>query len=91
VGDEELLTRDFKVVAASTAVVRKAVRSDPAQGSVRANADRASPLAMRGRNRCFCSGVPNVRKGSTAPMQPWTDPMPATISSSVDMRVWNRA
>ena len=34
--------------------------------------DSRSPLASSGRNRCFCSALPKVRTGSTAPMQPCT-------------------
>jgi hypothetical protein len=33
------------------------VASDPAVGSVMASAP-SPPAAMRGRNRCFCSGLP---------------------------------
>ena len=75
----------------SSARVRSAVRSDPAQGSVSANAESRSPLASRGRNRCFCSGLPNVRTGSTAPMQPCTLASPATVGSSVAIRARNGA
>jgi hypothetical protein len=60
-------------------VVRSAVRSEPAPGSVRANALSRDAAGQSGRNRCFCSGVPNVRTGSTAPMQPWTEARPATV------------
>ncbi len=81
----------------SVAVVFRAVRSEPAPGSVSAKPDSASPLASLGRKRCFCSGVPKVRTGSTAPMQPWIDAMPAIIASSVAVFVkklvkrWNGA
>ena len=33
--------------------------SVPASGSVSARPPRSSPLAMRGRKRCFCSSLPN--------------------------------
>ena len=51
----------------------------------------ASPLASLGRNRRFCSGEPNVRSGSTAPMQPWTEARPAIVGLTVAIRVRNRA
>ena len=76
---------------AGTAVVRSAVRSEPAHGSVRANADIFLPLASGGSSRVFCSLLPNVRSGSTAPMQPCTDASAAVIESSVAIRVKNRA
>ena len=75
----------------SSARVRRAVRSEPAPGSVRAKPESRSPLASRGRNRRFCSGVPNDRTGSTAPMQPWTEARPATVGSTVAIRVRNGA
>src|SRR4051794_7336751 len=73
------------------AVVRRAVKSLPADGSVSANALRREPSASPGRNRRFCSAVPNVRTGSTAPMQPWTDASPATVGSKSAIRVRNGA
>jgi hypothetical protein len=35
-----------------------AATSEPSSGSDIENAPRISPVAMRGRNRCFCSSVP---------------------------------
>ncbi len=60
-------------------MVRRAVRSEPAAGSVRANAETRSPLASLGRCSSFCSVLPKVRTGSTAPMQPWTDARPPIV------------
>ena len=40
-----------------------------------------TPLASFGKKRCFCSALPKLRTGSTAPMQPWTDASPAIIES----------
>ena len=40
------------------AVVVMACRSEPPPGSVSAIAARTSPVAIRGRYRCFCSAVP---------------------------------
>ena len=36
-----------------------ACTSEPHSGSVIENAPRISPVAIRGRNRCFCSSVPS--------------------------------
>ena len=47
-----------------TAVVRIDAGSEPASGSDSANAGDHSPLAQRGRKRCFCSSVPNSAIGS---------------------------
>ena len=47
-----------------TAVVRIAAGSEPASGSDSANAGDHSPVAQRGRKRCFCSSVPNSWIGS---------------------------
>ena len=72
-------------------MVLSAVRSEPAPGSVRAKAESRSPLASLGRYRSFCSELPNVRSGSTAPMHPWTDASPARLGSIVAIWVRNRA
>ncbi len=69
------------------AVVRSAVRSEPAPGSVSAKPDSDWPLASRGRKRAFCSALPKLRTGSTAPMQPCTDARPAIIASCTATRV----
>ena len=42
------------------AVVCMACRSEPPPGSVSAIVARSSPVAIRGRYRCFCSSVPNM-------------------------------
>ena len=46
--------------------------SDPTSGSVSRNAVIAPP-AQRGRNRCFCSSVPNILTGSGTPIDWWAD------------------
>ena len=43
---------------ARTAVVLRAARSEPPDGSVMAIALISSPEAMPGSQRCFCSSVP---------------------------------
>ena len=91
VGDEQLLAVDDIVIAVELGRVRSAVRSEPAPGSVSAKAESRSPLASSGRYRSFCSGVPKVRSGSTAPMQPWTDASPARLGSIVAIWVRKRA
>ena len=42
------------------AVVRSALRSLPACGSVSANAPMSSPVTILGNQRCFCSSVPRA-------------------------------
>ena len=44
--------------SARTAVVLRAARSDPPDGSVMAIALTSSPDAIPGSQRCFCSSVP---------------------------------
>ncbi len=46
-----------------TARVRVAAASDPASGSVRANAAKARPASRSGSQRCFCSSVPKAKIG----------------------------
>jgi hypothetical protein len=48
----------------STALVRIAAGSEPASGSDRQNAGDHSPVAQRGRNRCFSSAEPKRAIGS---------------------------
>ena len=91
VGDEQLLAVDDVVVAVERG-------RGPQGGQVGAGArlgqgERREPLAageLRAGTCCFCSGVPKVRSGSTAPMQPWTEASPATVGSIVAIRVRNR-
>ena len=47
-----------------TALVRIEEGSDPASGSDSAKAGEISPVARRGKNRSFCSSVPNSVIGS---------------------------
>jgi len=54
-----------------SARVRSAAASDPACGSVSANAPRASPASIAGSQRDFCSSVPHVTTGYCERM--WTD------------------
>src|SRR6266498_2894998 len=49
---------------AGSALVRSAPASEPASGSVSANAPITSPRARGGTKRDFCSSVPNVRIGN---------------------------
>jgi hypothetical protein len=46
--------------------VRSEARSEPVFGSVKTAVGRISPLAMRGRKRLLCSGVPPPRISSAA-------------------------
>ena len=56
----------------SVAVLSIRAGSDPTSGSVSRNAEIA-PAAQRGRNRCFCSGVPTSLTGSGTPIDWWAD------------------
>ena len=55
--------------------------SEPAHGSVSAKAESSSPEARGGRYLSFCSWVPKVLIGSTAPIHPCTEASPATWGS----------
>ncbi|MEZ5372084.1 MAG: hypothetical protein R2704_05010 [Microthrixaceae bacterium] len=46
--------------------------SEPESGSVRPKQPMASPAAMAGSQRCFCSSEPNAQMGNIARL-PWTD------------------
>ena len=70
VGDEQFFAVDDERIAVANRAGSQRRQIGAGAGSVRANAERLWPLASRGRNRCFCSALPNVRTGSTAPMQP---------------------
>ena len=80
VGDEQLLAVDDVVVAVE-------LGRGPQGGQVGAGARARSARTPRAARRwpagagsaAFCSGVPKVRSGSTAPMQPWTEASPATV------------
>ena len=73
-----------------SAAVRSEAASEPASGSVSANAPIFSPRASGGTNRDLCSSVPNVRIGSvtalvcTATVTP-TPASPRDSSSSTRM------
>ena len=53
--------------AVGSAVVASRAGSEPTSGSVSRNAE-TSPAASRGRNRSFCSGVPNIFSGCGTPI-----------------------
>jgi hypothetical protein len=69
--------------AESSAVVSIAAGSDPTFGSVSANADTA-PLARRGKNRFFCSSVPNSLSGWGTPID-WCAESRAVIEPSTEL------
>ena len=85
VGDEQLLAVDDVIVAVEhgPSSAGRSGRSRRRARSAR-SAESRSPLARPGRKRRFCSALPKVRSGSTAPMQPWTEARPATVG--VDRR-----
>ena len=92
VGDEQLLAVDDVLVADAfgTGAQRRQVGAGAGlgQGEGRKLVGR---WPSRGRKRCFCSALPNVRTGSTAPMQPCTEARPATVGSTMAIRVRNGA
>ena len=76
-----------------SARVRSAPASDPASGSVRANAPRCSPAASGGMKRDRCSSVPHVRSGSVTALvcTATVTPTPASArDSSSSTRMYER-
>ena len=77
----------------ATAAVRSAPASEPASGSVSANAPIASPRASGGTKRLRCSSVPKVRIGSVTALvcTATVTPTPASArESSSSTRMYER-
>ena len=76
-----------------SALVRSAPASEPASGSVSANAPSTSPRASGGTKRDFCSSVPKARIGSVAALvcTATVTPTPASArDSSSSTRMYER-
>ncbi len=75
----------------TTARVRSPARSDPASGSEYPWHQIDVPARIPGRNRAFCSAVPNISKvgpSSCSPMCPTRPGAPARAYSSWKMTCW---
>ena len=69
------------------AVVRRRAGSLPTSGSVSRNA-LMSVRAQRGRNRCFCSGVPKRASGWGTPIDWWAETI-APIAGLAEPMSWS--
>ncbi len=69
--------------------MRIACTSEPASGSVIEKAQRTSPVAICGRNRCFCSSVPS-RMIMSATMK-WVLMIPDTLIHPRDSSITDSA
>ena len=58
--------------ASSRAWVRTEARSEPASGSLKPWPQNSSAAVIRGRNRAFCSAVPNISRVGPNRSCPWT-------------------
>ena len=69
-----------------SAVVASLAGSEPTSGSVRRNAE-ISPAASRGRNRRFCSSVPNSFSGCGTPIDWCADSSALTAEFAEPSRI----